>query len=721
LKKNLFMLRILAVLLISGFLLTLSYKVNGLYFNKSDDFITLVYSFDEPVVEKIDGYDHITINGLYGSGAPGEPYLPSKGISVVLPLHTKLKDITVRGESYTLGYGFKPMIVDESQPVSNYVIESDSIIMNSESASSDGVYPGVLFSNNGVYSFRGFSILVMTLYPVQYVASTGEIRYYTRLTVTISLESDHRFNPLLRGLREDTQVLYQRGYYNNLYPLNDDESPSSTLSDTYDLLIITDDSLRESFLPLAEKHNETGVRTIIKTLSEIGSTAEEIRDFIRNEYVNHGIDYVLLGGDTQIIPAKQLYFGRGDTGEDVYGPSDLYYSCLDGDFDGNGNGILGEPDDDVDMLAEVYVGRAPVDDQYETEIFVYKTIRYIDSGILSNNTYIGRVLLVGEKLQSNPDTYGDDSMEELVDGSSNNGYTTRGVPSNRFQIYRLYERVFQWSEDDIVNMINKGVYLVSHLGHGNYYNVMKLTNSSIYSLVNSKTFLLYSQACNAGGFDKSDCIIEYLTVKTPYGAFAAIANSREGWYTPGGTNGPSQRYNREFYDALFNESITDPSMRRISIAFQDSKEDNLHVINLDRMRWCYYSLNLFGDPALLLYDPAPQPVINIKNVDNRVGFIQAVIENSGVNIASEIEWSIQVKGGFLKFINKTRNGVIDKLESEENITVNSRLLFGMGRVTIIVSVNIKNEPSIMVKRNMLILGFLIIDPLDHPYIFRRQK
>ena len=33
-------------------------------------------------------------------------------------------------------------------------------------------------------------------------------------------------------------------------------------------------------------------------------------------------------------------------------------------------------------------------------------------------------------------------------------------------------------------------------------------------------------------------------------------------------------------------------------ANQDSKEDNIHLINDSCMRWCYYELNLFGDPSV---------------------------------------------------------------------------------------------------------------------------
>jgi len=58
------------------------------------------------------------------------------------------------------------------------------------------------------------------------------------------------------------------------------------------------------------------------------------------------------------------------------------------------------------------------------------------------------------------------------------------------------------------------------------------------------------------------------------------------------TDGPSQRFDRQFWDAPLGEGIFE-----IGRANQDSKEDNLWDINGGCIRWCYYELNLFGDPA----------------------------------------------------------------------------------------------------------------------------
>jgi hypothetical protein len=131
---------------------------------------------------------------------------------------------------------------------------------------------------------------------------------------------------------------------------------------------------------------------------------------------------------------------------------------------------------------------------------------------------------------------------------------------------------------------------------------MKFSNGDIPSLVNEDPIFVYSQGCMAGGFDHGDCIAEQFTVKTEHAAFAVIMNARYGWGVAGGTNGPSQHFHRQFLDAIYGEEIPE-----LGKANQDSKEDNLYRIQGSCMRWCYYQLNLFGDPTLTFIGESNSP------------------------------------------------------------------------------------------------------------------
>jgi len=86
-----------------------------------------------------------------------------------------------------------------------------------------------------------------------------------------------------------------------------------------------------------------------------------------------------------------------------------------------------------------------------------------------------------------------------------------------------------------------------------------------------------------------------MNIKIDGGAYAVIMNARYGYGEFNSTDGPSQRYDREFWDAVFNPAEGFPELGK---ANSDSKEDNIYRINEDCMRWCCYELNLFGDPTV---------------------------------------------------------------------------------------------------------------------------
>ena len=89
----------------------------------------------------------------------------------------------------------------------------------------------------------------------------------------------------------------------------------------------------------------------------------KIRAFLQEAYAQWGIRDLLIVGTFDLIPARKLYISVTDILSTVTAeiPSDaIYYGCLDGPFDGNGNGRYGEITDglngkDVDLIAEIMV------------------------------------------------------------------------------------------------------------------------------------------------------------------------------------------------------------------------------------------------------------------------------------------------------------------------------------------------------------------------------
>jgi hypothetical protein len=366
-------------------------------------------------------------------------------------------------------------------------------------------------------------------------------------------------------------------------------------------------------------------------------------------------------------------------------PSDLYYACLDGTYNYDGDNKWGEPTDgdgggDVDLVADVYVGRACVGSSAEVTYFVDKTISYMT---ISEDPYLSEAVFVGEYLGDyGIASWGGNYCDQLINGSSDDGYTTTGIPADAYNVTQVYDRDWpghNWPKSVMKNLINQGVYFINHLGHSSYDYNLKMGNGDVSSLTNDKYCFIYSQGCMAGGFDNGDCIAEYFTIKGTNGAFAGIWNARYGWFWSYSTDGDSQRFHRQYWDAVFGEGITE-----ISRANHDSKEDNLNIIDRSCIRWVYYQTNLFGDPALSFGDPGPRPQVIIRDIKGGLGKISATLENEGDADAAKVDWSIKVDGGLLNLIDvETQEDT--PLAVGESVSVDTdSFIFGLGSVNITI-------------------------------------
>jgi len=653
-KKNI---RQFLTFIVTIVLLTTTLSFYGVASDNDFKLIVNKYYFDRPVVKKIsidnNEYDKVFIDDLPSYGELGKYNLPVKSTFILISQGEEVSNIEIEtGEKVLVGANFNIEPVQVPTPFSDdnklLSYQNEDVNLNSNS-----VCPDSLYDNIGSYWFRGYQILVLLLHPVQYHPDSKHLYYYEDMTVKITTKDNNLENPMFRMLEKDEiEIINKVDNPKNLasYTIND-FNPISTNS--YDLLILTTDRFKDAFKPLKEAHEANGLATEIKTLRDISLipsliTPDDIRNFIRKEYMKNGIEYVLIGGDDDTIPAQKLWVQSWANGDTTNMPSDLFYSCLDGTYNYDNDEYWGEPSDGdegqkVDLLGEVYVGRACVDIISDVYNFVDKTIDYIENGGYSG----GKNLMVGEYLWDNPDTWGGDYMDEMIDGSSTNGYSTVGIPSDQYENDFLYDRDWpgnDWPKSAIRSRINGGALIINHLGHSSYGYNMKMVNDDILTLDNDDPCFVYSQGCMAGGFDNPndyDCIAEYFTVKTPRAAFAVIMNARYGWGTKGSTNGPSQRFHREFWDAVFGEGIS-----QIGKANQDSKEDILPYLNYACMRWCYYQLNLFGDPSLIFYsDDNSEPIKPNKptgtqngEVDNEYDFITSTNDPDGDKLYYKWSW-----------------------------------------------------------------------------------
>ena len=578
--------------------------------------IKLKYNFAIPTVRRDSDYDSIEISDLPRYGNPGEPILPFKLVKVLIPSNKVVLDVDVEvGKKIFLEGKFKIDYGRIAIPISSNIAIRDQ--PKSEIYNSVNPFPGTLFTVLSEQFLRGHKILLVKLYPVQFVPNTGELYYFDSMTVIVCLKETDRSSTFLRDLPHDYSLVSDTvdnpdGVRRDT-PIAYIQSETLRTDPSYDYVIITNNALKSSFQPLVDWKIQKGLSATIVLIENILSnpnyhcnglfgdgcgtpkfndTQAHIRNFIKDAYQNWNTEYILLGGDDEIIPARGVYGYAGysfdQSGISDYNiPCDMYYGALDGSWDKDNDTIFGESmwqtrswpgaengtaGEEADFFAEVYIGRATVDTPQEAENFVNKTLAYEED---SQANYLKKALMIGQKL------------DDVTEGGNTNDLVTDIVP--QYTTTRLYTRDGTFSRDAVISEMNDGVHVVNHVGHANYITVAGLSLSDVDSLINTEYFLMYSIGCSSAAFDEArsgpdEAIAEHFVFATG-GAFAYIGNSRYGFYCPASLDGPSDRYDRSFF------SVLSSGIRNLGKVLQLSKE---REPILDR--WIYFDLNLLGDP-----------------------------------------------------------------------------------------------------------------------------
>jgi hypothetical protein len=597
------------------------YGSTGMHSTASATIIHLTYNFAEPAIEAVSqaarSHYRVSIPGVVSYGRPGRPVLPIKAATVLLPPGEEIADIEVISHNETLMPGTYRIEHGRLQVPISKNVPQPSLPPDSAIYASVIPYPGKLFARGSTHRLCGHVIAHVYLYPVHYVPGTGKLSYYREMELRITTRTAvGQELPLCATVEVRERVAKLVDNPDALAGYSLSQNSELVIQGLCNYVIITDEMLKPAFEELLQFKTNRGVKTEIVTVESIyaGYTGtdeqEKLRNCITDLYINHGLKYVLLGGDDEIVPHRGLYDVvneeyPGYECEEPDMPGDMYYGCLDGNWDADGDKRWGEAGE-ADLYAEVFVGRACCDSDSEVANFVAKTINYQTSPPAA---YCLNALMLGEDLHW--EAWGGEYKEEVRNGSTNWGYTTEGFPP-QFNTDTLYDSPsYHWNKEDLIPLLNGGVHLVNHLGHANQVYVMKMHHGEVASrLQNPFDFIIHSQGCYSASFDNrdpygsynpDDCIGEQFTTMSD-GAVAFIGNSRYGWGDYSSTDGTSQRLDREFFDAMFGEHIY-----KTGKALQDAKEDAApYIDSMDALRWCCYNLCLLGDPELDMWTAIPE-------------------------------------------------------------------------------------------------------------------
>lgn len=602
--------------------------------------VSYSYSQEDLILDEFEGFDRVTIAETGFICTEGEPYLPAKHVRLALPFGWEASHLsaTTSGEVLIdlqrfLLPGIRPLTgnsAPQEQPdyVKGPVYEMDS------------AYPGTVAELIRTGTISGFPLAEMIVYPVQYNPVQHEMVLYTKIDIQIALvpsgnpevanwgtgsEGDDSFRMMVQNLVDNPDAV----------PVPEKRTMNTTTTESYpvEYLIITDDAFVAEFQRLAEWKIKKGIWTEIITVNSIYQTysgvdsQDQIRNCIKDYKNQYGSDlkYVLLGGDKDIIPCRTPFVSginvlNSPVPESIYKypPSDLYYSALEDSWDGDGDGLYGEyPDDNIseylDWLSDVFLGRAPVDNEDQAGLFVDKVLLCEGVNPILPLDYQKNLYF----LSTNMDTTTNCSIlknQIEADYVNYNG-------NNFFNVTKEHMRPRGY----VINQLNEvGRNVINHAGHGwvggvqtHSVNINEYLRSiDVYSLTNSPRLsaVMYSTSCFSGAFDEplpayTDCFGEYFVLAPDGGGAAYIGNSRYGFYWPVGSgydtwNTLSNWYDKAFFIATYEYGYYETRDNyHLGKAFTYGRHNygSTSPAADPYTRCCMYEQNLFGDPEMPIF------------------------------------------------------------------------------------------------------------------------
>jgi hypothetical protein len=620
---------------------------------------------DMDFYEQGEGAIALSVKGFDHTNYLGYPGIPYKVVSILLP---QGEDVS----SYDLEV-VESIVVDQSIDLA--LFEGDlledgmkaGVVASAEEVTIDGtIFPRWKVRHLGSAYYRGYRIANFAVYPFRYDLSTGTLTLDRVVNLVIHTEPamiDTERAVRLRhmdGFREESEREIKS------MVVNDDEAaayifdeieidgsdrdflpsylPSMEGSEVA-YVIVTNEEMAPVFEEFAEWKTKKGVPAVVRTVEWISQNyrsgadlAETIRNFLVDAYAKWGTEWVLLGGDTDVIPARYGYVSLF-TGEFI--PTDMYYSCLDGNWNADGDSLWGEayhtvsdPGDDADLYSEVYIGRMPVSTYQDARVLVDKVINY--SWPVETESK-NKFLILGEVIYPAPYETGDPI---ILDGATmgENIYNRHLVDDPDVYTDRQYESCTLFpgsvclSKESALGSMGAGTNHVLHLGHGYAYNMAvgtgTILNYDADNLMNGDgVFSMYLLNCTNAAFDMK-CLAEYFLLNDEGGAFAISGCSRAAF-----------PYTMLFYLDNYYYYLLDLDIVQLGKCHTKSREPNTpSAMSETTDRWTHFIYNYLGDPEVSTFMKPPRTFTVVKPTTAVFGLndITIDVESSGVPYASAL-------------------------------------------------------------------------------------
>ena len=577
----------------------------------------------------------VTIDGFGGVSEPGAPRLPVRIFPILLPAGAQVIDVGFAAESLTPIPGsfdltpapiWEPIGFDDDDAMR--AAEQQRFAATYESTySSDELYPArpVVLERTG--SFRGYDLVDVRVMPVAYRPVSRELVQYHDLTIHVDYRmaspAEQRLsNPSAATAARVRELVLNQDRMDTWYP-----AIEGARDDDYDFFVITAASLEASVAPLVAWEQQKGRTVNVVTTEWIAANhegvdlPERIRNFLRSVYEAWGIEYVLLVGDQNHLPMREVWQDLG------YGNpwTDMYYAELSRpdreSWDADNDGHYAEEEDLIDFYPEVCVGRIPWSDPATVLHICEKSVLFeqaTDPGYKRNCMLLGGFYW--------PDTDCAIVMETIAALPHLSTWTD--VRMYEWG-YSMYGSDLDLTNANVVSMWAENPYaVVTWCGHGSYTSAHRyypnmpafIQTSNCPSLDDNHPSIVFADSCRTSSplyASLGRRMLEQGAIG--YVGATEVAGGRRCWESP--ADGSSQTLNYLFFGYVTSGDYTQGE------ALQRALLDTYHQ---GAWRWPVYEVlewvALYGNPDLGVADV---PWVHIQ-FPGRAAGVRAARRSDGV-------------------------------------------------------------------------------------------
>ena len=569
-------------------------------FNESDFIIK--YSGDTVrIVPKASTYDN--------TFEVGQPQLPLAAKRILNPSGKYVSNFTVTVTKRVIATDVVMPGVEEPQ------IAGEETVSEPTLANKSFMTPVLL--NDGDCRHHGYSYSAWEIAPFLYDVTAKELYFVESVTISTlrsTLSSSAGDGGVTVRPRPDLMDWsnFENTQAQSTYTL----STTHTLGvehgkERIDYLIVTADSLKDAFTPLAKFKRLKGLRVKIESIENIlqmpceyTQPEEKLKYYLYTLYQNNGLKWCLLGGDDNIIPVRICYMVDGYEHQNV--PADRYYACFEKDFrwDANNNGIYGEAyknptkDDRVDITAEIHLSRIPMQTKRQIMDWTNKLLRYELNP--PRDIDISKAFMFGYKLFDDSDAYY--KMKIIQDTLS----IKYGVTSDMlFDVYSNIEGYNSISLEAVKEQLNKSYNIVSISTHGDthLYTIIgekkiRYSSDDAANQINKLAGIISVFSCLTNEFTSDRVCLSEAFLRNPVGGAVAYLGYSSLSYDEVG-----DIINQKFIFKIFDD-YSHVGFAGLVDKIVDGYADKICSDNrYTRIKYQYtiYGLNAMGDPEMNIY------------------------------------------------------------------------------------------------------------------------